>query len=103
LTEFWNCNFAFYFFVYRYSTMSSRLSYLSMLLAQKRVEDAMKYIDGYQNVVSSVLVPSSGARRLIQGTVLHIAKSKKLSFSTRSNGEKKLKRDGNYLRLIFCR
>jgi hypothetical protein len=52
---------------------------------------------------SDCVVPSSAAQVTLIGTILHIAKTKKLAFTTKSSSEKRTRREGNYFRLVFCR
>ena len=73
-----------------------------MLVRNGKLAEANQVIDTWP-IVLSTNVSFSGVERVkVLGTVLHVSKTKKLQY-VRTVGEKKMKKEANYHRLVFCR
>jgi hypothetical protein len=81
--------------------MASSTSSVAYMIQQGRTDDVRDMISTYRNLVSGN-VTVNGRKSKVLGTVLHIAKAKRFSMQTKV-GEKRVKRDVNYFRLIFLR
>lgn len=77
------------------------LSVLSVLIEKGNFEKVNNIIKNYPEMVSTQ-VSTTGERSKVFGTVVHIAKGKKLLMSVKI-AEKKFKKEGSYFRMVFCR
>ena len=84
-------------------TMSTRMTRISRLMADRKLNDAYAVIENYERIVSANVTAASAAERMLLGTVLHVAKAKKFSFTSAGRAEKKIRREGVYHRILFCR
>ena len=71
------------------------------MVANKEIPAVKAIITNYKNVVSTAVQPIGGIAKVI-GIVMHISKSKKMSYSGKI-GEKKIKKEIAYYRMVFCR
>ena len=78
------------------------LTRVAMLVRNGKLAEANQLIDTWP-IVLSTNVSFSGVERVkVLGTVLHVSKTKKFQY-VRTVGEKKMKKEANYHRLVFCR
>ena len=78
------------------------LTRISLLLKKGRRADAIRVVNGYDLLLASSVRNVAGNNRL-HGTVLHIAKAKKVQLSRSVSAEKRSKSEMSYYRLVFCR
>jgi len=72
-----------------------------MMVQRKELQKVVAIVQTYKTLVSSS-VSTTGELAKVLGTVLHVSKAKKVSFTAKI-GEKKMKRDVAYYRMMFCR
>jgi hypothetical protein len=86
--------------------MNSRVSRLSRLMTSRNVDAALRIVQNYETIVAANVVVGSASSCKVVGTILHVAKCKKVSFVQKSvsgQGDKKTRREAVYHRLVFCR
>jgi hypothetical protein len=82
--------------------MVSVVTKFSSLIRAGKMDDAATMVEQWPVVVSSHVTMYGGERCKLLGTVLHVSKAKKLNVASKG-GEKKMKRDLAYHRLLFVR
>jgi hypothetical protein len=81
--------------------MSSTITRLSCYLSRGELTKAEMLVANYKIIVSGNATVGADNVTLF-GMVLHVSKGKKVAMA-RSVGDKKVKRDVSYYRMVFCR
>jgi predicted transcriptional regulator YdeE len=84
--------------------MASRISRLTFLLKKNRVDEIQRELSLLKEE-QSTSITISGAKSKVIGLTMHVSKAKKMHVSAVSKGvgDKRLKRELTYHRLVFCR
>ena len=72
-------------------------------MEQRNTAGALALVRRYEVVVSANVSVSCSVNSKLLGTVLHVAKCKKVTFNVKVGAEKKARRESAYYRLVFCR
>lgn len=81
--------------------MSSAITRLSRYLSRGELQKAEMLVGDYTVITSGNATVGADNVKLL-GMILHVSKAKKVAMA-RSVGEKKVKRDVSYYRMVFCR
>lgn len=76
----------------------SRFGYMIQQGSMARVE---QMVAQYPTMVSTS-ISMTGCKGKVEGTILHVSKSKKVIYNAKF-GEKKMKKETSYFRMVFCR
>jgi hypothetical protein len=71
------------------------------MAANKDEKGIVRIVKDYRTIASTSVTYFGGQAKVL-GTVLHVSKGKKLTFTGRV-ADKKIKREISYYRMVFCR
>ena len=84
--------------------MASVVTVIYKLIEKRKFDEAAATVAAWQEVKCIEVTPFGGEECKILGTVLHIARVKKVKVSTETgSGDKKQRRDLPYYRIVFVR
>ena len=82
--------------------MAGLLSRFAMMVQEGKFNEIESLIYRYPTIVSTS-ASVTGQKSKVLGTVLHVSKGKKITYNMKTVGDKKIKKETAYYRMVFCR